>query len=1047
MQLLALWLPILVAYWMDELWIGLATGTFLWWLLDKQRRLQAELVQQALQERVAKLEQLLHSRQSAPDRQPNRQAAPETGTAANRAAARHAPAAPVLTVPAPQPSTASGDAPALQPAPAKTAAPATKSGVTLIRTPHQAVRRRPAPPAVKTPTAPNPVAAWFMRGNPLLKTGLVVLFLGLAFLLRFASERVHVPIEMRYLSVAAAGLAAALAGWKLQSRRREYGLVLQGFGLAVMYLTALAALKLHPLLPAGVVFALMVALVSSMAALAVRQNALPLAQVALVGGLAAPVLVSEGSGHYLVLFGYLALLNTGVAAIARFKAWRSLNLTGWLGTVLIASSWGAAAYTPAHLSTTEPFLLYHWLLYTWIVYQFAQRRAEDPAPLRPLPDHVPLALIGRRLLQNSLHIGRLDGSLLFGSALSTFGLQYAMLANWPDAPAWAALGFALVYALWSGWSRQRQLPVLPQAFALLALLFATLAIPLAFEQQWTAAAWTVEAALVYYFGLRQKQPHTRVFALAVYALAALRQLGTLTWNGDLIETLSPMLQGSAFGTLLTAAGGAFVYAAWHRYRRTGSAAWEQSAQTAVLALTLLHTTLLPLLCLLPPLTMTVVAALAACWAWCQRRFPESVWGWAALFCTAGMPLLLLPSFSSSPVYAYVSALLLAAAAYGLHQSLDTANRSRSFVRSMNSGGFLILAMALGIGLLALNEALHDLAGHDVHHFTLPVLFAPLAWAARRLSWRQGTQAALLFTPAFALYVFNRSLHEAWLSGSLLLLAATALHVYTFHALIAAERLRTHARLAGLLLMLAAWTYFFGLSGETYLSGVWAQLGWLAPALLLWLLLMGAHRLPWLPAQPPAFLQASRLLCAAVAALWLLWASWVQPGVTAPLPYFPLLNPLDSLCLLLLWLGWHTTSRLDNEADGRLGFGLTALLGFIALSAAVMRGWHFLGGVEWQLSSLLASFGLQASLSIVWAAAAIALMVRGHQHGERQLWLLGAGWMAVVVGKLFLVELGNSGGIARIVSFIVVGVLLLLVGWFAPVPPKQAAKPTDEDKTD
>ena len=85
-----------------------------------------------------------------------------------------------------------------------------------------------------------------MRGNPLLKTGIVVLFLGLAFLLRYASERVHVPVELRYLTVAGAGLAAVVGGWKLQSRKREYGLVLQGFGVAVMYLTALAALKLHP---------------------------------------------------------------------------------------------------------------------------------------------------------------------------------------------------------------------------------------------------------------------------------------------------------------------------------------------------------------------------------------------------------------------------------------------------------------------------------------------------------------------------------------------------------------------------------------------------------------------------------------------------------------------------------------------------------------------------------------------------------------------------------------------------------------------------------
>ena len=70
----------------------------------------------------------------------------------------------------------------------------------------------------------NPIVAWFLRGNPLLKTGIVVLFLGLAFLLRYASERVHVPVELRYLTVAGAGLAAVVGGWKLQSRKRSLGL-------------------------------------------------------------------------------------------------------------------------------------------------------------------------------------------------------------------------------------------------------------------------------------------------------------------------------------------------------------------------------------------------------------------------------------------------------------------------------------------------------------------------------------------------------------------------------------------------------------------------------------------------------------------------------------------------------------------------------------------------------------------------------------------------------------------------------------------------------
>jgi uncharacterized membrane protein len=37
-------------------------------------------------------------------------------------------------------------------------------------------------------------------------------------------------------------------------------------------------------------------------------------------------------------------------------------------------------------------------------------------------------------------------------------------------------------------------------------------------------------------------------------------------------------------------------------------------------------------------------------------------------------------------------------------------------------------------------------------------------------------------------------------------------------------------------------------------------------------------------------------------------------------------------------------------------------------------------------------------------------------------------------KLFLVDLSNRGGSERIVVFIAVGVLMLVVGYFAPMPP-------------
>jgi uncharacterized membrane protein len=103
--------------------------------------------------------------------------------------------------------------------------------------------------------------------------------------------------------------------------------------------------------------------------------------------------------------------------------------------------------------------------------------------------------------------------------------------------------------------------------------------------------------------------------------------------------------------------------------------------------------------------------------------------------------------------------------------------------------------------------------------------------------------------------------------------------------------------------------------------------------------------------------------------------------------------------------------------------------------AVARAVHHWAGVPFDLDSLAASTVLQTSLSIVWGATALTAMVIGAHRRHRVVWLTGAVLMGVVVVKLFLVELGNSGTLTRIVSFLGVGLLLLVVGYFAPVPPR------------
>jgi uncharacterized membrane protein len=67
------------------------------------------------------------------------------------------------------------------------------------------------------------------------------------------------------------------------------------------------------------------------------------------------------------------------------------------------------------------------------------------------------------------------------------------------------------------------------------------------------------------------------------------------------------------------------------------------------------------------------------------------------------------------------------------------------------------------------------------------------------------------------------------------------------------------------------------------------------------------------------------------------------------------------------------------------------------------------------------------------------MVLATRRAARALWIVGATLLGIVVAKLFLVDLSNTGTVERVVSFIGVGILVIVVGYFAPVPPRSEEK--------
>ena len=53
-----------------------------------------------------------------------------------------------------------------------------------------------------------------------------------------------------------------------------------------------------------------------------------------------------------------------------------------------------------------------------------------------------------------------------------------------------------------------------------------------------------------------------------------------------------------------------------------------------------------------------------------------------------------------------------------------------------------------------------------------------------------------------------------------------------------------------------------------------------------------------------------------------------------------------------------------------------------------------------------------------------------------VWIAGAGLLGLVVLKLLLVDMSSAESWQRIVTFIGVGVLMLVIGYFVPLPPRK-----------
>ncbi|WP_158298182.1 DUF2339 domain-containing protein [Sulfurovum sp. NBC37-1] len=755
---------------------------------------------------------------------------------------------------------------------------------------------------------------YFTGGNLLVRIGGVILFFGLAFLVKYAAEHSVISIEMRLWGIALIAVALIVTGWRLRDREGAYGQILQGLGVAILYLLIYGASKFYGLLSLEMAFVLMLGVVVLGSILAVMEDSLPLALFATAGGFLVPILTSSGDGSHIMLFSYYAFLNLGLFIVAWFRSWRVLNVVGFLFTFVIATVWGVLRYKSELFTTTEPFLILYFFMYLCISVLFTIKHPFEPKNL-------------------------VDGTLVFGLPMIAFPLQISLVHDFSYAEAYSALFLGLLYlALWFWLKNKERTLLLAQSFLALSVVFFTIAIPYIFDADVSAALWSLESTGIIWIALKQSRPLTRYFGMALLFVALFVYPDSVGYYNSL--TLAEYL---GYLIIITATFIAAYLLDTHKH-------------------------------VLPALDVFIAKVYLF---------------FAILFWFTGT-LNILPR-----IYAFVA--------------------GQDILFTLIAGTLLLVAVTMKVQWQLLVKTLQGFL------FLGMLVFFLQAGGIIRL-----------------LYVHPFVDLGAVLYGIFLLLHFLLLYLY-----------RKEWQWAKAIHVAGLWFFVLVVSLELHyhIENLYHQqsdsLMALAcvPLVVSFLLMLPKQYRGWLEEQREAYqmLGAGGLLTAL--GVWQLRTFSVVPVGNA-LPVFNLLDIIQIMVLAMMgYWGYRQKNLLSKEAGNTL-YGAVAIMGILLITVIFARAVHHSQGIAYNMHALWDSDYFQTGLSLLWSMIAIVLMVLSKRYGQKILWLGGFGLLIVVVLKLFFVELAHSGTIERIVSFIVVGTLLLLIGYFVPMPPGE----TEHDET-
>lgn len=175
-------------------------------------------------------------------------------------------------------------------------------------------------------------------------------------------------------------------------------------------------------------------------------------------------------------------------------------------------------------------------------------------------------------------------------------------------------------------------------------------------------------------------------------------------------------------------------------------------------------------------------------------------------------------------------------------------------------------------------------------------------------------------------------------------------------------------------------------------------------------------------------------------------------------YVPIINPLEesaifALMMFSVWLKLainhlQLNSRIMNLANFKIPLPNMVLVPLIVLTffwgnSIVLRCLSQIFDISWTANSLWHNNIVQMTASLLWMLTAVILVTIGHRYSLRKIWYSGEFIQVIVIIKLIFVDIRELDGLLRAFAFIGVALLMLLIGYLAPLPPKLKNDDTDE----